>query len=74
MRRGIGFPQPLDQKPTAEIRLRGCARAGAADKRGQGVSGSGRADRPGLGAETRVRGRGESGRIQIEGLRSDPHR
>jgi hypothetical protein len=31
MRRGIGLPQPLDQKPMAEIRSRGraCGRASA---------------------------------------------
>jgi hypothetical protein len=33
-RRGIGLPQPLDQKPSAEIRSHGRARAGAsADRR-----------------------------------------
>jgi hypothetical protein len=53
----------------AQIRSRG-----ATNKWGQGVSELGRADRPGPGAEKRVRGRGESGRIQIEGLQSDPHR
>jgi hypothetical protein len=66
----------LDQKPTAEIRsrehARGRGRVGTTDKRGQGISGSGWADRPDPGAEARVRGRGESGRIQIKGLRSDP--
>jgi hypothetical protein len=36
---------------------RGRGRAGAADKRGQGTSELGRADRPGLEAEARVRGR-----------------
>jgi hypothetical protein len=41
----------------AQIRSRGSA--GAADKRGQGASEPGRADRLGPGAETRVRGRGE---------------
>ena len=67
-RRGIGLPQPLDQEPTAEIRSRGRARASAADKRGQGISGSGWADRPGPGAEARVRGREGGGQILIEGL------
>jgi hypothetical protein len=34
MRRGIGLPQPLDQKPMAEIRSRGRARGRAsADRR-----------------------------------------
>jgi hypothetical protein len=36
-RRGIGLFQPLDRKWTAEIRSR-IERAGAADKRGRGVS------------------------------------
>jgi hypothetical protein len=45
--------------------------AGAADKRGQGTSEPGRADRPGLGAETWVRGREGGGQIPIEGLGLD---
>jgi hypothetical protein len=60
----------LDQEPTAEIkacgRAHGRRRADAADKRGQGVSGSGWADRPGPEAEARVRGE--------RGGRSDPDR
>jgi hypothetical protein len=39
---------------------------GVADKRGQGVSGSGRADQPGLEVEMRARGEREG--------RSDPDR
>jgi hypothetical protein len=39
--------------------MRGRGRADATDWRGQGVSEPGRADQPGLGAETRVRGREE---------------
>jgi hypothetical protein len=43
-----------------------------ADSRGQGVSEPGRADQPGLEAETRVRGKRERGGwIWIGGLRSD---
>jgi hypothetical protein len=56
-RRGIGLPQPLDRKPTAKIRSRGRGRAGVVDERGQGVSGSGRANRLGPEAQARVRGR-----------------
>jgi hypothetical protein len=39
--------------------------------RGQGVSGLGRADRPGPGAEMQVRGREGGGQIPIEGLGLD---
>jgi hypothetical protein len=53
----------LDQKPTAEIRSREHGRAGAADKRDQGVCGSGRADQPSLEVEARVRGREGGGQI-----------
>ena len=54
----------MDHKPTAEIRSH--ERAGVAHKRGQGISGSEQADRPGPEAETRVRGKREG--------RSDPDR
>jgi hypothetical protein len=68
--KGYWAPQPLDQKPTDEIRsrgrARGCRRVDAANKRGQGVSGSGRADQPGPEAEARVKGE--------ERERSDPDR
>jgi hypothetical protein len=47
----------LDQKPTTQIRSSG--RADATDKQGQGISEPGRADQPGPGAETWVRGREE---------------
>jgi hypothetical protein len=57
-----------------QIRSCGRGRASMADKRGKGTSEPGQADRPGPEAGARVRGRGESGWIQIEGLRSDPHR
>jgi hypothetical protein len=55
------------------IRSRG--REDATDRRGRGVSELGRADwpGPGTGAQVRGRGGGGSGRIQIGGLRSDPH-
>jgi hypothetical protein len=46
-----------------QIRSRG--RADASDKRGQGVSEPGRADQPGPGAETRVRGR-EGRRLDLD--------
>jgi hypothetical protein len=42
-----------------QIRSRDRGRADATDKQGQGVSEPGRADQPGPGAETRVRGREE---------------
>jgi hypothetical protein len=60
----------LDQKPAAQIRSH--RRAGTADKRGQGISGSGRADQSGPGAETRVRGKreGRSDLDQRVGIRS----
>jgi hypothetical protein len=48
---------PLDQRSAAQIRSHG--RADAADERGQGVSGPGRADQPGPEAETRGRGKRE---------------
>jgi hypothetical protein len=38
---------------------RSCGRADATGKQGQGISEPGRADQPGPGAETRVRGREE---------------
>jgi hypothetical protein len=58
-RRGTGESWPSDQRSTTQIRSCGRkrGRADVADRRGQGVSGLGRADQPGLEAETRGRGR-----------------
>jgi hypothetical protein len=42
-----------------QIRSRGRERADATDRRGQGINKPGRADQPGPGAETRMRGREE---------------
>jgi hypothetical protein len=49
-----------------QIRSRG--RADVIDRRGQGISEAGRADQPGPGAETRVRGERRDGWIWIERL------
>ena len=80
MRRGIGLPQPLDQKPTAKIRSAGaCARAGErALTGGPGASATegGRTDRAGpapedLGADRRARAHGA--RSGTRGVRPQCH-